>query len=163
MKIIKKWISLLVATVLCLGVSALVTACDDPEESSSAAESSSVESSEPVESSSEESSAPTVNPVDALWESVSVSNGYAVRVTYPNGDAVENVKVQICSSASGQCGLPKRTDTYGIATGITAPAGVPERCHVELNNVPAGYTYDQNIYTSATNYEKIVIVLTPEA
>ena len=161
---IKKWISILAAATLCFGV-AVFAACDNDDGSSSSESSSSVESSSVAESSesegSNESSSATSNAADEAWANVDISNGYAIRVTYENGEVAANVKVQICDT-TGQCSLPKRTDANGI-TIVTPPSGTPESCHVELNSLPEGYTYDQNIYTSAAGYEKIVVVLTPAA
>ena len=99
MKLLKKLAILAMSLTLCLGTSALVTACGGNNDSSSSSVASSVESST---TSSTESSAEAT------------TNAYTFIVLNSNGSPAENINVQLCMLGNGAaCFMPMLTDASG--------------------------------------------------
>ncbi len=69
---------------------------------------------------------------------------YAVSVKLPSGNPVKNIIVQLCGGPTGACNTAE-TDASGVAR-FTLAAGLYE-VHIEKNQWPAGYLFDDTEYT----------------
>ena len=81
-------------------------------------------------------------------------NGYTVKVVYPNGEAV-NGKVSVQWCTGNNCFLPVTVNEQGIAKNNLKDG----EYYIHIDNIPEGYTYDPNAYTSDTNNKNVVITL----
>lgn len=87
---------------------------------------------------------PAVDP-NYDWSS-EITQGYRVRVLYPNGEVVkEEIEVQWCTSQG--CLRPVTTGDNGIAYNDISDG----EYFVHIHEIPAGYDYNPNIYTQTTN------------
>ena len=79
---------------------------------------------------------------------------YSVKVLYPDFTPVTSgVTVQWC--VGDMCFLPKPVDANGVAYNELEDG----EYYVHLNNVPAGYTYNPNIYITDQDNKNITILL----
>lgn len=84
-----------------------------------------------------------------------VNNNYTAVVQYPDGNPATGVCVQWCSSTN--CFLPIAVNSNGFAE-IELEDGT---YYIHLENIPAGYTYDPNAYTTTVDNKHLVITLIP--
>ena len=92
-----------------------------------------------------EEKTPTENPVD---------DRYSVKVVYPDNTPVTSgVTVQWCEGE--MCFLPQSVNNDGVAY-IELEDG---EYYIHLNNVPSGYTYNPNAYTTSADNKNITIPL----
>ena len=97
---------------------------------------------------------PTLTPVETEPTETVVDERYSVQVLYPDFTPVTSgVNVQWC--VGDMCFLPQPVDSEGIAY-IELEDG---EYYIHLNNVPAGYTYNPNVYTTDQDNKNIKIVL----
>lgn len=83
-----------------------------------------------------------------------LSNNYIVKVVYPTNEPVtEKVSVQWCSGEN--CFLPKKVNECGLAE-IKLEDG---NYYIHIDNLPDGYTYDPNAYTTSKNNKFVEIKL----
>ena len=83
-----------------------------------------------------------------------LSDKYTVTVVYPNGEPVTSkVSVQWCSATN--CFLPVKVNEEGMAV-TNLDDGT---YYIHLNNVPAGFTYNPNKYTTTPSNKHITIEL----
>ena len=87
---------------------------------------------------------------------------YTVTVQYEDGSPVTDCDVQFCvineNGTQGTCLTPITVDSNGVAEIAIAENTT---YHIQINNLPDGYTYDQEIYTENGVYSCTVVV-TPE-
>ncbi len=82
---------------------------------------------------------------------------YAITVTYPNGDPVPDLSVQLCTPETEEGGVCVSSTTN--ASGVAAFQLLPAVYEVHINLPPAGYTFDNHKYTvSATELSKTVVL-----
>ena len=81
------------------------------------------------------------------------NNNYTVKVLYPNNTPVKDILVQWCSGSN--CFLPVVTNSDGVAE-IELEDG---NYFVHIEDIPEGYTYDPNAYTTTTDNKSIEIKL----
>ena len=79
---------------------------------------------------------------------------YSVKVVYPNGNPVSGgVTVQWCTGET--CLLPVAVNANGTAYNDLEDVNY----YIHIDNLPKGYTYDPNAYTTNKNNKKVVIEL----
>jgi len=88
-------------------------------------------------------------------EAIDTKVTYKITVQYPDGTAVAEAQVQLCS-VEGTCYLPKTVDENGVAT-IELDAGTYV-VHL-YSDCPAGYTFDDNKYQVTAQNREIVVKL----
>lgn len=82
---------------------------------------------------------------------------YSAKVLYPNGDPVTNTKVQWCTGNS--CKSPVAVDNSGVAKYKLDDVDGGYYLHIAEGTMPAGYTYNPNIYTADEKNRDIEIKL----
>lgn len=83
-----------------------------------------------------------------------LSDKYTVTVVYPNGEPVTSkVSVQWCSATN--CFLPVKVNEEGMAVTNLEDGTY----YIHLNNVPAGFTYNPNKYTTTPSNKHITVEL----
>lgn len=125
MKFLKKLAILATALTLCLGASALFTACGGGNNSSSSSSASSVESS--VET-----------PATA----------YKFIVLNADGTPAKDINVQLCTAGATMCFMPMLTDANGVVE--YAPMGFPGEGEYEIHLFTADMTTPLEFNGSAT-------------
>ncbi len=82
-------------------------------------------------------------------------NAYSVKVVYPNGEPVTGgVSVQWCTATS--CLPTKEVNAAGVAYNKLDDS---KKYFIHIEDIPAGYTYDPNIYTTDKDNKKVEIKL----
>ena len=82
-------------------------------------------------------------------------NAYSVKVVYPNGQPVTGgVSVQWCTATS--CLPTKEVNAAGIAYNKLDDS---KKYFIHIEDIPAGYTYDPNAYTTDKDNKKVEIKL----
>ena len=101
-----------------------------------------------------ESANPTETPIVTENTETVVEDLFTVQVVYPDNTPVTTgVTVQWCEGE--MCYLPQPVNSNGLAS-IELEDG---EYYIHLNNVPQGYTYNPNAYTTNTNNKNIIIPL----
>ena len=82
-------------------------------------------------------------------------NAYSVKVVYPNGEPVTGgVSVQWCTATS--CLPTKEVNAVGVAYNKLDDS---KKYFIHIEDIPAGYTYDPNAYTTDKDNKKVEIKL----
>lgn len=82
-------------------------------------------------------------------------NAYSVKVVYPNGEPVTGgVSVQWCTATS--CLPTKEVNAAGVAYNKLDDS---KKYFIHIEDIPAGYTYDPNAYTTDKDNKKVEIKL----
>lgn len=83
-----------------------------------------------------------------------IDDSYTVKVCYPDGSGAADVAVQWCTIEN--CFLPQYTDGEGVAKYASLADG---EYFVHIDEIPEGYTYNPNIYTTTPDNKSIVVEL----
>ena len=124
MKLLKKLAIFATALTLCLGASALVTACKDGDNSSSSSVESSVEA---------------------------TANAYTFIILNKDGTPAKDVNVQLCTpGAGGACFMPVLTDAAGRVEYTSTPGEGEYEIHLFSADMATALEFDGPTTTTAT-------------
>ncbi|MBQ9124720.1 MAG: hypothetical protein IJY14_03420 [Acholeplasmatales bacterium] len=97
------------------------------------------------------------NPSESIQPSVDEYDGFSATVLYPDGSPVKEVMVQWCIGEV--CFNAIATDENGVAKNPDLNKGKDYIVHVTEASMPAGYSYNPNLYKSDDNNMQITINL----
>lgn len=140
----RKWMKIFAGTILSVSLLAgavAFTACNGTSDSASTGNSASASVS------------------DSTGSSEAQTNGYKVKVLYPDGKPVEGARVQFCTATN--C----LAETY--LTGSDGTVFFPCDANVYdvhlVQGIPAGYEFDANAYKTPAAYGEVTVYLTAKA
>ena len=136
MKLLRKLAILATALTLCLGASALFTACGGGNNSSSSSSVSSVAVSSSASS------------VAASSSEESAATAYKFVVLNSDGTPAKDINVQLCTAGATMCFMPMLTDADGVVK--YAPMGFPGEGEYEIHLFTADMTTPLEFNGSAT-------------
>lgn len=154
MRNLKKYLAFVTAMCVLLSIMLLACACGTEQtENKATTEATKASATEAKTTAATTTDEPIITRPAKTTEPVPTKVTYTVKVVGPDGEAVQNVELQLCDDAG--CRLPKNTD----ATGTVVLEENESNYQVQINSVPTGYVLPTTKFAFPAGETTVTITL----